>query len=192
MAITYAISNGSTARVQGTFSMTSPTRRPAYNVDEFEYADLATSTLGRLLAENGCNIDELSSEIRVLSEDSASETWKDTFGDANHKYAIADDNWTASLCWASSGDWLRYYNQAESEPVEEQLRRLFDWREDQMVLFFRGPCDCAVTNWRTFVRNWPTFFEYDDDGPFVIPLDRGEVLRICPNGTIMKGTASGE
>ncbi len=170
--------------------MTSLTKKPTYHVGEFDYDELNESHFGTLLAENSCVVDELKTAIRILSQKAANEVWELTFGDANNKAAIATGNWSSSLSWAATGDWLPHYNAAESKPVENQLRQLIEWRDDQMVLFIKGPHDCVFTNWQSFVQNWLTFFEYDDDGPFIIPIDRNAVVRICPNGTYLKGTTA--
>ncbi len=145
------------------------------------------SYFGGLLVDNNMNIETLRDSIRVLSELSASIIWTVTFGAANSKAAIAESNWTSHLTWESCGDWLPYYNKADSEPVEQQLRQSFNWSEEQAVLFIKGPLDCILTDWGTFVRNWLTFVEYDDDGPFLVPINMEDVLRISPIGTFLKG-----
>jgi len=166
--------------------MTSPTKKPTYDPTDLDYDDLAGSHFGNLLAENSAVLTDFHT-IRVLTEQCARELWRNSFGDVKHKAAIPGDNWCSSCAWTTTGEWLEHYNSARSNPVERQLRQLVDWRDEQLVLFFRGPLDCVVSTWQAFVENWLTFFEYDDDGPFIVPVDREEVLRICPNGTFMKG-----
>jgi hypothetical protein len=168
--------------------MTSPTKKPKYNLDELHYDELAETHLGKLFNENIGGTAGLRNAVRVLSEYDARAMWNLTFGDADNKAAIARNNWTSTIQWAAIGDWLAYYNIGDSQPVEKQLRSLVHWRNDQLVLFIKGPCDVVVTNWQSFVKNWLTFFEYDDDGPFIIPVDCSDVLRVCPNGTFLKGT----
>jgi len=184
----YATSNGSMAKAPARFSMNPPIKKPAYAAAKFDYVELSTSCLGQLLSENARELDEIRDKIRVLSERSANAVWKATFGDANHKAAIGEDHWTSLRLWTSDGEWLTHYNKADSEPVETQLRQLLDWADDLVVIFLKGPCDCAVTDWRTFIDNWMTFLEYDDDGPFLIPVEGAEVLRVSPHGTFLIGT----
>jgi DUF2947 family protein len=176
--------------------MTSPTEEPAYRIGDLAYDDLRESHFGSLLIDNSVDIEALADSIRVLSERSANQVWILTFGDARYKADIDASNWTYRLAWDSCGDWLQFYNNADSKPVEQQLLRLVRWRQEQPVLFIRGPCDCIFTDWKTFVQHWLSFAEYDDDGPFLIPVEphsssQTRVLSISPNGWFLRGSHPG-
>lgn len=168
--------------------MTAPTEKPTYVIVDYKYQKISDSYFGKLLFDNSRNVEKLEDFINVLTEESAEKIWKQTFGNARHKADIKKENWSTSLYWSAVfGDWLKHYNNCDSQPIERQLKKLVDWHDNQTVIFFKGPYDSIITSWRLFVQNCLTFFEYDDDGPFIIPVDGSEVLRISPNGSYMIG-----
>lgn len=167
--------------------MASPDFPPKLQPEDFDCAPLAESDFGELLRDNEVDLGSVDGAIRVLTEASANTVWATLFGPATHKYKIAEDNWSSCLAWAPIILWIEDYNRGETSRVQADLRALVEWPGSQMVLFVKGPYEIVSATWEAFARHWNTFAQYDNDGPFILPVNGVGALRILPLGAIARG-----
>lgn len=128
----------------------------------------------------------LDNKIKLLSEDSSKQLWKDIFNCVEERRFFPSDHWINKNEWCQLGiNWLPFYNDDQAQPVANELKRLATYSLDSSVFYFKDPFEVIETTWNLFTDYWMLFFEYDDES-YIWSQFSNDLLLVTPLGGIRK------